>query len=176
MKRIFALFLAVLLLTGCGAQPEESAVPSTVPATTETVETTKASETVPEETEPPVIYGDQIADGTYEIEVDSSSSMFRVVKCVLTVENGTMAAAMTMSGQGYGYVYMGTRKEADQDTEENFIPFELDENGGKVFTVPVEALNLKLDCAAWSIRKETWYDRTLVFEAELIPAEAFIQE
>ena len=71
---------------------------------------------------------------------------------------------------------MGTRKEADQDTEENFIPFELDENGGKVFTVPVEALNLKLDCAAWSIRKETWYDRTLVFEAELIPAEAFIQE
>ena len=173
MKRIFALFLAVLLLTGCGAQPEETTAPSTietVPATTEVIEN------VPEETEPPVIYADQIADGVYEIEVDSSSSMFRVVKCVLTVENGTMTAAMTMSGQGYGYVYMGTRKEADQDTEENFIPFELDENGGKVFTVPVEALNLKLDCAAWSIRKETWYDRTLVFEAELIPAEAFIQE
>ena len=56
MKRIIAIFLVVLLLTGCGAQPEESAVPSTVPATTETVETTEASETVPEETEPPVIY------------------------------------------------------------------------------------------------------------------------
>jgi len=169
MKRIFVLFLAVLLLTGCSAQAEEPAVPSateTVPATTE------ATETIPEETAPPVIYADQITDGVYEIEVDSSASMFRVVKCVLTVENGTMTAAMTMSGQGYGYVYMGTSKEADQDTEENFIPFELDDNGGKVFNVPVEALNLELPCAAWSIRKEKWYDRTLVFESELIPAEA----
>ena len=169
MKRIFVIFLAVLLLTGCGAQPEET----TAPPTTETVPvTTEAIETVPEETEPPVIYADQVADGTYEIDVDSSASMFRVVKCVLTVENGTMTAAMTMSGQGYGYVYMGTREEAGQDTEENFIPFELDENGGKVFTVPVEALNMELDCAAWSIRKEKWYDRVLVFESELIPAEA----
>lgn len=172
MKRIFAVFLACMLLTGCGAQPEETTVPSTVPATTEAIETTEATETVPEETEPPVIYADQIADGTYEIKVDSSASMFRVVKCVLTVENGTMTAAMTMSGQGYGYVYMGTREEADQDTEENFIPFELDENGAKVFTVPVEALNMELNCAAWSIRKEKWYDRVLVFESELIPADA----
>ena len=173
MKRIFAIFLAVLLLTGCGAQPEET----TVPPTTETVPaTTEAIETVPEETEPPVIYADQLVDGSYEIEVDSSASMFRVVKCVLTVENGTMTAAMTMSGQGYGYVYMGTSKEADQETEENFIPFELDENGGKVFTVPVEALNMELDCAAWSIRKEKWYDRVLVFESALLPAEAFAAE
>ena len=173
MKRIFAIFLAVLLLTGCGAQPEET----TVPPTTETVPaTTEAIETVPEETEPPVIYADQLVDGSYEIEVDSSASMFRVVKCVLTVENGTMTVAMTMSGQGYGYVYMGTSKEADQDTEENFIPFELDENGGKVFTVPVEALNMELDCAAWSIRKEKWYDRVLVFESALLPAEAFAAE
>ena len=173
MKRIFALFLAVLLLTGCGAQLEET----TAPPTTETVPaTTEAIETVPEETEPPVIYADQIADGIYEIEVDSSASMFRVVECILTVENGTMTAAMTMSGQGYGYVYMGTRKEAELDTEENYIPFTQDESGGKVFTVPVEALNMELSCAAWSIRKETWYDRTLVFEAELIPADAFIQE
>ena len=173
MKRIFAIFLAVLLLTGCGAQPEET----TVPPTTETVPaTTEAIETVPEETEPPVIYADQLVDGSYEIEVDSSASMFRVVKCVLTVENGTMTAAMTMSGQGYGYVYMGTSKEADQDTEENFIPFELDENGGKVFTVPVEALNMELDCAAWSIRNEKWYDRLLVFESALLHAEAFAAE
>ena len=169
MKRIFVAFLAVLLLTGCGAQPEETTVP---PATETVPATTEAIETVPEETEPPVIYADQIADGTYEIEVDSSASMFRVVKCVLTVENGSMTAAMTMSGQGYGYVYMGTREEAAADSENNYIPFTTDENGGKVFTVPVEALNMELNCAAWSIRKEKWYDRVLVFESELIPAQA----
>ena len=169
MKRIFVIFLICLLLTGCSTQPEET----TVPPTTEAIPTTEATETLPEETEPPVIYADQLMDGSYEIEVDSSASMFRVVKCVLTVENGSMTAAMTMSGQGYGYVYMGTRKEADLDTEENFIPFELDENGGKVFTVPVEALKMEHNCAAWSIRKETWYDRVLVFESGLLPETAY---
>jgi hypothetical protein len=52
----------------------------------------------------------------------------------------------------------------------------LTEAGAKVFTVSVEALNLELDCAAWSIRKEKWYDRTLVFESAQLPAEAFVQE
>lgn len=172
MKRIFALLLAVLLLTGCTQQPAESE--TTVPPTTETVPET--TETIPEETEPPVIYADQLVDGTYEITVDSNASMFRVVHCELTVANGTMTAAMTMSGQGYGMVYMGTREEADLDSEENYIPFTQDENGGKVFTVPVEALNLEHDCAAWSIRKEKWYDRVLIFESAELPDEAYLVE
>ena len=175
MKRIFACLLALLLLTGCGAQqPQPPETEATVPSTAETVPETTVMETT--EPEPQSIYADQLADGTYEITVDSSASMFRVVKCVLTVENGTMTAAMTMSGQGYGMVYMGKGKEALEDSEDTYIPFTQDENGGKVFTVPVEALNLELDCAAWSIRKEKWYDRVLVFESEMLPEEALIQE
>ena len=48
MKRIFVLFLAIFLLTGCGAKPAE---PETTVAST-TVETTvpETTETVPEET------------------------------------------------------------------------------------------------------------------------------
>ena len=172
MKRIFALLLVLLLLTGCASHSAEAE--TTEAPTEETI--VETTETVPEETESPVIYGDQLVDGTYEITVDSNASMFRVVHCELTVENGTMTAAMTMSGQGYGYVYMGTREEADQDSEENFISFEQDENGGKIFTVPVEALNLEHDCAAWSIRKEKWYDRVLIFESEALPEEAFAVE
>ena len=42
----------------------------------------------------------------------------------------------------------------------------------KTFTVPIEALDQETDCAAWSIRKEKWYDRVLVFESAQIPAEA----
>ena len=174
MKRIFVLFFAILLLTGCAAKP---AVPETTAAAT-TVETTvpETTEPVPEETEPPLIYADQLVDGVYEITVDSSSSMFRVVHCELTVSEGSMTAAMTMSGDGYGMVYMGTGEAALAADETSYIPFVLTEAGAKVFTVPVEALNMELDCAAWSIRKEKWYDRTLVFESVQLPAEAFVQE
>lgn len=170
MKRFIAFLLTILLLTGCAAAKEAPVETTVAPTVAVTVPETQ--ETVPAETEPPVIAGSQIADGSYEIEVESDASMFKIVHCVLTVENGTMTAAMTMSGQGYGYVYLGTKEEAAQDTEENYIPFETDENGGKVFTVPVEALNQEVKCAAWSIKKETWYDRTLIFKADGIPAEA----
>ena len=174
MKRIFVLFLSILLLSGCAAKP---AVPETTAAAT-TVETTapETTETVPEETVPPVIYADQLVDGVYEITVDSSSSMFKVVYCELTVSEGSMTAAMTMSGDGYGMVYMGTGEAALAADETGYIPFVLTDAGAKVFTVPVEALNIELDCAAWSIRKEKWYDRTLVFESVQLPAEAFVQE
>ena len=174
MKRIFVLFFAIFLLTGCAAKP---AVPETIAVST-TVETTvpETTETVPEETVPPVIYADQLVDGVYEITVDSSSSMFKVVHCELTVSEGSMTAAMTMSGDGYGMVYMGTGEAALAADETGYIPFVLTDAGAKVFTVPVEALNMELDCAAWSIRKEKWYDRTLVFESAQLPAEAFVQE
>ena len=36
-----------------------------------------------------------------------------------------------------------------------------------VFEIPVEALDKGIECAAYSKKKETWYDRTLV--VRLIP-------
>jgi len=174
MKRIFALVLVIFLLAGCGAKPAEPEI--TAVSTTEETTVPEITETVPEETVPPVLYADQLVDGVYEISVDSSSSMFKVVHCELTVSDGNMTAAMTMSGDGYGMVYMGTGEAALAAEEISYIPFTLTETGAKVFTVPVEALNLELDCAAWSIRKETWYDRILVFESVELPQEAFVQE
>lgn len=171
MKRVLPLILALLLLCGCANAQSEPAQTTVLPTTIPTT-VPETTETNPVETEPPIIYADQIQDGSYEITVDSSSSMFRVVKCILTVEGSSMTADITMSGQGYGFVYMGTREEADADTEENFIPFVMTEDDMKTFTVPVEALNMELDCAAWSIKKEKWYDRTLVFESELLPVDA----
>ena len=146
MKRIFVLFLSILLLSGCGEKP---AVPETTAAAT-TVETTvpETTETVPEEPVPPVIYADPLVAGVYEITVDSSSSMFKVVYCEWTVSEGSMTAAMTMSGDGYGMVYMGTGEAALAADETGYIPFVLTDAGAKVFTVPVEALNMELDCAA----------------------------
>ena len=115
-----------------------------------------------------VILPTQIADGAYEITVDSSSSMFHVTKCVLKVEKGAMTAAMTMSGDGYGKVYLGTVEEASQAPEGEYIAVKTDEQGNAVFTVPVAALNQEIACAAWSVRRETWYDRVLVFRGDAV--------
>ena len=122
------------------------------------------------------ITADQIQDGTYEITVDSSSSMFNVVKCELSVENGAMTAVMTMSGQGYGMVFMGTGAQALAASEGQYIQAGQDADGAKTFTVPVEALNTDINCAAWSIKKEQWYDRVLVFRSDNIPADSLTLE
>lgn len=118
------------------------------------------------------ITGDELVDGVYSITVDSSSKMFKIVECELTVANGEMTAKMIMSGTGYKYLYMGAGEEADKADESEYIPFE-ETDGVHSFTVPVAALNKTIDCTAFSARKEMWYDRTLVFRADNLPVEAY---
>ena len=40
-----------------------------------------------------------------------------------------------------------------------------------VFTLPVSALDQELGFAAHSVRKDTWYDRSLTFHAESLQAK-----
>lgn len=119
------------------------------------------------------VYADELQDGTYEIQVDSSSSMFSVEECLLTVENGEMRALMTMGGKGYLKVYMGTGKEAVQAQEEEYISYAEAEDGRHTYEVPVEALDCGISCAAFSKNREKWYDRTLVFQSASLPMSAF---
>lgn len=119
------------------------------------------------------VTGDQIKDGTYEIQVDSSSSMFRIDSCELTVKDGKMTAVMTMGGKGYLKVFMETGEEAVSASESECIPYEENKLGLHTYTVPVEALNQPIDCAAFSKDREKWYERTLVFRASAIPVDAF---
>lgn len=117
------------------------------------------------------VYADSLKDGTYSVVVDSSSSMFKIAECELTIENGEMTATMTMGGTGYLYLYMGTGFEAVEAAEEEYIPF-AEINGAHTFTVPVEALDQPINCAAYSKKKEKWYDRQLVFRSDSLPQEA----
>ena len=151
MKR-FVLFLCVIITAaGCIFSPSAAA----------------------DETENTPVYAADLKDGVYNIEVDSSSSMFKIVNCELDVSGDEMTAVMTLSGVGYEKLFMGTGDEALSSGEESYIYFEEDSEGKYTYKVPVEALNVEIDCAAWSIRKEKWYDRVLVFESDTLPEEAF---
>lgn len=119
------------------------------------------------------IYGSSLKDGIYSVVVDSSSSMFSITDCELTVMDGKMSAVMYMGGTGYLKVFMGTGEEAVAAEDADYISYEAAADGTHTFTVPVEALDMGISCAAYSKSKELWYDRTLVFRADSLPLEAF---
>lgn len=184
-KRMLALLLACgmawSLLTGCGSPApetvEEHAPESEVSAEADQVadpsEMVTPEEVVEEGMVP--ILGDAVKDGTYPVTVDSSSSMFNITKAELTVTEGRMTAVMTMGGTGYLYVFPGSAEEAAAAEESTYIPYEETAEGVHTFTIPVEALDLGIPCAAYSKRKELWYDRTLLFRADSLPADAFAE-
>lgn len=173
------LVMSVLMMTACGNTDSDNSAETTLSeAASEVTESKNAvaggAQTVPDGLVIPEdmtpIYADSLKDGEYNIKVDSSSSMFTVTECVLTVSEGKMTARMTMGGTGYLYVFMGKGENASED---GYIPFEEDPDGTHSFTVPVEGLDMGIDCAAFSKKKEMWYDRTLLFRADSLPADAF---
>lgn len=103
------------------------------------------------------------ADGLYTIGVSSSAKMFKILDCVLRVEDEKLTAVLTMSGSGYGYLYQGTSAEADAAPRENWTPYFENEDGKHCFAIEIPYLDEELPMAAWSIRYEKWYDRTLKF-------------
>ena len=182
MKKYISILAAaaVLMLSGCtsGSTPgsvvtevsNASEVPETSAASQDAERTSEGAPEAPQGAGTPLTAAD-IRDGSYEITVDSSSTMFNITKCTLNVSNGKMTAVMTMHGKGYLYLFMG---KGDDAVESGYIPFVEDPEGAHTFTVPVEALDVPVDCAAFSKKKEKWYDRELVFEASGIPADAFL--
>lgn len=107
--------------------------------------------------------------GKYVVDVDaaSASGMFRVVNCVLTSVGGKMQADITLSKQGYDYLYVGTAEEAAKEKNKNkWISYKPDKEGKYVFTVPVESMNTEVRIAAHGVRSDTWFDRTLTFKTE----------
>ena len=116
-----------------------------------------------------------LKEGVYPVNVDSSSSMFQITECTLTVQDGEMTALMSMGGTGYLYLYMGTGEEASGKDASAYIPYEETPEGVYTFTIPVEALDQPIACAAFSKKKEMWYDRILVFRADSLDQDAFAE-
>ena len=169
--------LTVLLLAGCSdakAPQEDSTTPPATEETNDQVAGAGEMTTVDDVTWEGMhtLHAKDIKDGTYQINVDSSSKMFHIISCELTVDGEDMTAVMTMSGKGYTKIFMGTGEEASAASEDAYIPFVEDADGNHTYTVPVNALDEGLSCTAFSKNKEKWYDRTLVFRADSLPLDA----
>ena len=118
----------------------------------------------------------ELEAGTYAVNVECDSSMFKIEKAELTVADGDMTAVLTLSGTGYGKLYMGTAEAAAAAAESDCIPFVEDEDGAYTYTIPVEALDQPIACAAYSIKKEEWYDRQLTFLSSSVKTDNVEQE
>ena len=120
----------------------------------------------------PVLAGD-VLDGDYEVELESSSSMFRIEKAVLHVKDGVMSASLTMGGKGYSKLFLGTAEAASESKGQGEI---LPNDGERavIFEIPVSALNAPIKCAAFSSKKKKWYDRDILFNAGSLPEEKLL--
>ena len=118
------------------------------------------------------VYAADIAQGEYEVTVESSASMFRVSHAALRVSDEAMTARLTMGGKGYSALYLGSAEEASEASQSEIIPVSEDADGTYYFTIPVSALNQPFACASLSKKRNLWYDRQLVIDASSLPSEA----
>ena len=177
-----AALLTLCLLTGCAARPaQETTQPQAEQAEQTTAQSNTAAvadasqmttvENVGTEGMTPV-YASELKDGVYNISVESSSSMFKITDCELTVGGDAMTVKLYMSSDSYGYLYPGTAEQAASAQQSAYIAPDVVNNAG-TFVFPLAALDQEIECAAWSRNKELWYDRTLVFRSDSLPLEAF---
>lgn len=117
------------------------------------------------------IYPQAVKEGKYDIGVDSTSRFFRIKECKLTVRKEKMTAVIMIDSLSYECVYMGTGREAATASEDDYI-FAEEKDNRSYFTIPVEALDTGIDCAAFSRNERKWYDRKLLFDASTLPKDA----
>ena len=165
MKRLVSLILCMLMLSGLAlsAYAEGGAADASQMTTMEEV------------VEPGMtpVYAADLVDGEYPVAFKCSSSMFRIESALLKVADGKLKVTLTMGSKSFLYVYPGSAEEAASMTEDAWTVPVILENGDMTFTIPVEALDAAVPCAAYSKNKELWYDRSLLFRADSLPMSAF---
>ncbi len=112
-------------------------------------------------------------DGVYNVDVESDSSMFKVINCDITAADGKLTAAVTLSGTGYGKLFVGTGEQAAAAAESEHITFTENADGKYVYTLPISSLDEEIAVAAWSTKKGEWYDRKLTFKSDKLSEIAY---
>lgn len=121
--------------------------------------------TVPTETK-------DLKAGTWKVKSDTDNRMFYLYPktgtkySILTVkgEGGkkTMTATVTLTGEGYDYLYMGTALDAAKAPKTQWIKAKV-VNGYYTYTLPVSALDKNLTVSAHSRKLNRWFEHTIIF-------------
>lgn len=121
--------------------------------------------TVPAETK-------DLKAGTWKVKSDTDNRMFYLYPktgtkySTLTVKGEgskkTMTATVTLNGEGYDYLYMGTALEAAKAPKNQWIKAKV-VNGYYTYTLPVSALDKNLTVSAHSKKENRWYEHTIIF-------------
>ena len=117
--------------------------------------------------------GSALNDGVYNVDVESDSSMFKIVNCDITVDGDKLTAAVTLSGTGYGKLFVGTGEQAAAASEADCAQFVENSEGKYVYTIAIPSLDEEINVAAWSTKKAEWYDRKLTFKSDKLPESAY---
>ena len=117
------------------------------------------------------ISASEVKNGSFDIMVLSSSRFFKLELSSITSKDGELTALVNIKSKSYKYVYLGTAEEASKADESKLIPVTIDGEHSH-FEIPLKSLNSDVPCAAFSIKRQKWYNRNIVFDASSLPDKA----
>lgn len=117
------------------------------------------------------ISASEVKNGSFDIMVLSGSRFFKLELSSITSKDGEVKALVNMKSKSYKYVYLGTAEEASKADESQLIPVTIDGEHSH-FEIPLKSLNSDVPCAAFSIKRQKWYNRNIVFDASSLPDKA----
>ena len=117
------------------------------------------------------VYNRDVEEGTYHVSTQTTSTYFRLHDPYLTVDAEGMSLNFYIDSESYSYIYPGTPEEAAEADEQDWIAADT-QDGVSYFTIPVEALDSPIECAAYSVKKKKWYERQIMVLASSLPEES----
>ncbi|MDO4485030.1 MAG: hypothetical protein Q4C46_00385 [Bacillota bacterium] len=112
---------------------------------------------------------EKLSNGTYKVKTETKNDMFKIAPdadgnkwSILKISADGMQATITLTGTGYDYLYPGTAEQAAKAQKSSYIKYFVS-NDKYSYTIPVSALDKELPFASHSIKKNLWYDRTIIF-------------
>lgn len=115
------------------------------------------------------IYGRDIQDGAYRIDVQSASGEFQIEAAVLTVSGDELTVELALMGADCAALFPGTAGEA-KDSADNIAPVD------DIYIFPITALDQAIPCAFYSQEQAAWQDNLLLFDASSLPEVALLLE